>query len=128
MILRHAFLVFAVTMLPTARILAGEPQTPRTADPKDKCCVLEPMIPGKPHLEGAAAAGWVARHVEGNPQSKIRVVIYEDLQCRDCAVLRELSASLHTGAGRPNSGRNMPPEVAVPRCGRSASGGRSRIC
>ena len=41
---------------------------------------------------------------------------------------RELSASLHTGAGRPNSGRNMPPEVAVPRCGRSASGGRSRIC
>lgn len=88
MILRRAFLVFVVIMLPAARILAGEPQTPPAADPKDKCCVLEPMIPGKHHFEGAATAGSVARHVEGNPRSKIRVVIYEDLQCRDCAALR----------------------------------------
>ncbi|MBY0375601.1 MAG: DsbA family protein, partial [Bryobacteraceae bacterium] len=87
-ILRHAFLVFVGIMLPTAQILANEPQTPRASDPKEKCCVLEPMIPSRSHLEGAAA-GSVAGHVEGNPQSKIRVVIYEDLQCRDCAVLRK---------------------------------------
>lgn len=28
--------------------------------------------------------------IEGNPQSRVRVVIYEDLQCPDCAVFREM--------------------------------------
>jgi hypothetical protein len=54
-----------------------------------------------------------------------------DLSISAAAVIaeqRELSARLHTGVGRPISGRNMPPEVAAPRCDRSASGGRSRIC
>ena len=33
------------------------------------------------------AAG-VALPVEGNPQSKVKVVVYEDLQCPDCAAFR----------------------------------------
>jgi protein-disulfide isomerase len=28
--------------------------------------------------------------VEGNPSSSVRVIIYEDLQCSDCAVFREM--------------------------------------
>jgi protein-disulfide isomerase len=30
-----------------------------------------------------------AQFVEGNPRAKLRVVIYEDLQCPDCAELRQ---------------------------------------
>jgi protein-disulfide isomerase len=28
--------------------------------------------------------------VEGNPKAAVRVIIYEDLQCPDCAVLRKM--------------------------------------
>lgn len=31
----------------------------------------------------------VSQFVEGNPRAKLRVVIYEDLQCTDCAELRQ---------------------------------------
>src|SRR5438045_1298779 len=36
----------------------------------------------------AAAWGLDKRLVEGNPASKVRVIIYEDLQCSDCANFR----------------------------------------
>ena len=35
----------------------------------------------------ALAAG-VALPIEGNPQSRVKVVVYEDLQCPDCAAFR----------------------------------------
>jgi protein-disulfide isomerase len=51
-------------------------------------------------LPAAAALGWIAASMtamgadthltEGTPQSPVRVVIYEDLQCPDCADFRTL--------------------------------------
>jgi protein-disulfide isomerase len=41
----------------------------------------------------ATAALAAGRLVEGNPQSAVRVVIYEDLQCGDCAAFRRLMDS-----------------------------------
>lgn len=39
----------------------------------------------------AAARAFAADHlVEGNPRSAVRIVIYEDLQCGDCAKFRKL--------------------------------------
>jgi protein-disulfide isomerase len=43
--------------------------------------------PGTP----AAAVKKGALPVEGNPQSAVRVVVYEDLQCPDCAVFRRMT-------------------------------------
>lgn len=38
-----------------------------------------------------AARAFAADHlVEGNPQSAVRIIIYEDLQCGDCATFRKL--------------------------------------
>jgi protein-disulfide isomerase len=38
----------------------------------------------------AASYAAVTPLVEGNPEGTVRVVIYEDLQCSDCAVFREM--------------------------------------
>jgi protein-disulfide isomerase len=41
-------------------------------------------------LAAGAVAGAESRLVEGNPKSEVRVVIYEDLQCSDCAHFRAM--------------------------------------
>ena len=42
----------------------------------------------------AAGALFAADHlVEGNPQSAVRIIVYEDLQCGDCATFRKLMDS-----------------------------------
>ena len=38
----------------------------------------------------SASYGAVKPLIEGNPTSPVRVIIYEDLQCPDCAVFREM--------------------------------------
>ncbi len=42
-------------------------------------------MPGLSRTSVPAAPSGVPRHVEGNSKSKVRVIIYEDLQCPDCA-------------------------------------------
>lgn len=63
--------------------------------PKEDCCVLElPSLAGLASGEKARKPTPL-RHVEGNVASRIRVIIYEDLQCPDCAVFRQaLDATL----------------------------------
>jgi protein-disulfide isomerase len=40
----------------------------------------------------AVSLGWGAeqRLVEGNPDSAVRVIVFEDLQCPDCAIFRQM--------------------------------------
>jgi protein-disulfide isomerase len=58
--------------------------------PKKDCCVLElPGFPVANAVAGGAKTTVIARHVEGNPKSVVRVLIYEDLQCPDCSVFRK---------------------------------------
>ena len=38
----------------------------------------------------ATAADPPTRLIEGNPKSAVRVVVFEDLQCSDCAIFREM--------------------------------------
>ena len=42
-----------------------------------------------PTIALALAAG-AALPVEGNPESRVKVIIYEDLQCPDCAAFRQM--------------------------------------
>lgn len=37
-----------------------------------------------------ALAAAAALPVEGNPQSRVKVIVYEDLQCPDCAAFRQM--------------------------------------
>ena len=63
--------------------------------PKEDCCVLELPSPAGLATGGKARKSTPQRHVEGNAASRIRVIIYEDLQCPDCAVFRQaLDATL----------------------------------
>ena len=39
---------------------------------------------------GAFGAASASQVVEGNPSSPVRVLIYEDLQCPDCAAFRKM--------------------------------------
>lgn len=58
--------------------------------PKEDCCVLElPGFPVTSAASGGAKTTVTSRHVEGNPKSAVRVLIYEDLQCPDCSVFRK---------------------------------------
>lgn len=58
--------------------------------PKEDCCVLElPGFPVASAASGGAKTTVNARHVEGNPKSAVRVLIYEDLQCPDCSDFRK---------------------------------------
>lgn len=41
-------------------------------------------------LSAVAGSGAVKPLIEGNPDSPVRVIVYEDLQCPDCAVFREM--------------------------------------
>lgn len=41
-------------------------------------------------LVSAAALGAAGRLIEGNPAASVRVLIYEDLQCPDCAAFRRM--------------------------------------
>lgn len=36
---------------------------------------------------------FISQMIEGNPRAKVRVVIYEDLQCKDCATFRQMMDS-----------------------------------
>ena len=57
---------------------------------KDDCCVLElPVFPVAAAASVGAKAAIITRHVEGNPKSPVRVLIYEDLQCPDCSAFRK---------------------------------------
>ncbi len=63
--------------------------------PKEDCCVLELPSPAGVASGGKARKSTPLRHVEGNAASRIRVIIYEDLQCPDCAAFRKaLDATL----------------------------------
>lgn len=57
--------------------------------PKEDCCVLELTSPAGLASGEKARKPTPLRHVEGNAASRIRVIIYEDLQCPDCAVFRK---------------------------------------
>jgi protein-disulfide isomerase len=48
------------------------------------------MLPALLAVGAAAVLGAGQRLVEGNPDSSVRVVIYEDLQCSDCADFRRM--------------------------------------
>lgn len=52
--------------------------------------VFLPALLATTVLIGAVVAATRSEVVEGNPRSPVRVVIYEDLQCSDCARLRAL--------------------------------------
>lgn len=72
-------------------------QTPLQSKPapKEDCCVLELPSPAGLAPGGKASKSTPQRQVEGNAASRIRVIIYEDLQCPDCAVFRKaLDATL----------------------------------
>jgi protein-disulfide isomerase len=57
---------------------------------KGDCCVLEvPGFPAANAVSDGAKTAVIARHVEGNPKSPVRVLIYEDLQCSDCSAFRK---------------------------------------
>jgi protein-disulfide isomerase len=43
-----------------------------------------------PLLLATAAAAADLSMIEGNPNSNVRVLIYEDLQCPDCATFRKM--------------------------------------
>lgn len=45
---------------------------------------------GHPHQTPAAAASFVVAPELGNPHAKVRVVVFEDLECPDCAHWRKL--------------------------------------
>lgn len=65
----------------------AKPSKPIT---KDDCCVLDiPVSPLAGDASAGAKAASITRHVEGNPQSQVHVLIYEDLQCPDCAIFRK---------------------------------------
>ncbi|MBI5083335.1 MAG: thioredoxin domain-containing protein [Acidobacteria bacterium] len=64
-----------------------KPSKPAT---KDDCCVLElPSFPAAGAASDNAKTTVIARHVEGNSKSPVRVLIYEDLQCPDCSIFRK---------------------------------------
>lgn len=62
---------------------AGQEQSKDSG--KQDCCTVEVTMPGLSGTSAPAAPSDVPRHVEGNPKSKTRVIVYEDLQCPDCA-------------------------------------------
>lgn len=70
----------------------------KTGPGNDKdCCTVEVGLPGFTSRPGASgthpavsAMGNVPRHVYGNPNADVRVIVYEDLQCPDCAVFGDM--------------------------------------
>jgi hypothetical protein len=70
---------------------SGRPTPKPKPSPKDDCCVMELSISGAPNRAsntGDRIAG-SSLQVEGNAASRVRVIIYEDLQCPDCATFRK---------------------------------------
>ncbi|MBL0158905.1 MAG: thioredoxin domain-containing protein [Bryobacterales bacterium] len=70
---------------------SGQPTPKPKPSPKDDCCVLEPLRPSAPSgtLSAISPSTAMQRLVEGNPTSRVSVIIYEDLQCPDCAEFRK---------------------------------------
>jgi protein-disulfide isomerase len=79
-----------VVVVAQVYLFAEQRKSDTLPDRKDRCCELEPLPPGLVPAKGIAVQDVEARHVEGTPSSAIRVVVYEDLQCPDCAALRKI--------------------------------------
>ena len=70
---------------------SGRPTPKPKPSPKDDCCVMELSIPGAQN-RASNTGDRIAEsslQVEGNAASRVRVIIYEDLQCPDCATFRK---------------------------------------
>ncbi len=62
-----------------------------TSSQKSDCCTVElpsPFTAGPGSRTPAPEVGGAL--VEGNPASQVRVLVYEDLQCPDCATFRKM--------------------------------------
>ena len=81
----------AAIWLPLSAEQQNSPERNSSKPPaKDDCCVLElPGFPLASAASGVAKTIATAQHVEGNPKSPVRVLIFEDLQCPDCSVFRK---------------------------------------
>lgn len=82
--------IIVLTLVLTAfsiQLATGQQRQPGVKS--EDCCTLE--LPG---LTGTSPSSGLTfpsdRLVEGNAQSRIRVLVFEDLQCHDCARFRKL--------------------------------------
>ena len=91
----HANVITLLVLALWVPLNAEQAKPPRQAPPKSKstpkedCCVLELLNPALPSPTNKTAMTIPRRHVEGNEASSVRVIIYEDLQCPDCAEFRK---------------------------------------
>lgn len=86
-----AVVLTGAVLLPLIAEQQSSPST-KSSKPaaKDDCCVLElPSFAAAGAASDGAKTTAIARHVEGNPKSPVRVLIYEDLQCPDCSLFRK---------------------------------------
>jgi protein-disulfide isomerase len=82
--------IIVLTLVLTAfsiQLATGQQRQPGARS--EDCCTLElPGLTGTPPSSGLTFPS--DRLVEGNAQSRIRVLVFEDLQCPDCARFRKL--------------------------------------
>lgn len=79
-------IVLAVLLMPY--VLPAQVGPTKPSSKKEDCCVLEPLI-APDASAGRVRKDAVPRLVEGNVASHVRVIVYEDLQCPDCAAFRK---------------------------------------
>lgn len=98
--LANLSIAILLSLFASQQLQADQSQT--TGPGKDKdCCTVEVGLPGfgpgpapAETRPAVPAKGNVPRHVYGNPSADVRVIVYEDLQCPDCAVFGDMIENL----------------------------------